>query len=245
MTANVIKELFGHSGCHVYLMQDNEKMFIRKVGNIQRNLDKLQELQYNVRVPKIYSSGKDLIDMEYIHGIDIKNYLIDNDADELLEFIISIGKRFCCKIKSKDYQESVHNFLITIEFEALPFTQLELENKVNYNLWSSNYHGDLTFENIIRSNHEFVLIDCASGIWDSWLFDLVKLRQDLDCFWFMRENHVMIENKLSYIKHHLIQHWPEMDDNNLLILMLLRVYKHCTNSKDTGFILENIHRLWK
>jgi tRNA A-37 threonylcarbamoyl transferase component Bud32 len=245
MPGSIIKKLYGHSGCQVYLMQDNDKPFVRKIGNIERNLSKLKELQNEVNVPAIYASGDTFIDMEYVHGIDLRQYLIEHDPDILLEFLIRLGKKFTTSTTHKNYTESVDNFLASINFECLPFTKQQLTAKLELDLWSSNYHGDLTLENIIYSKNKFVLIDCSTGIWDSWLFDLIKLRQDLDCHWFMRTNHAMIENKLTYLKGNLEKQWPELNNDYLLILMLLRVYRHCNLIEDANFILGKIKLLWK
>lgn len=245
MSESIIKKLYGHSGCQVYLMQDSSRVFVRKIGDIKRNLTKLKELQYDLQVPAIYAYGDTFIDMEYVHGIDLRQYLIEHDPDRLLEFLVGLGKKLTDNVAPKNYTRTFDDFLRLVNFTHLPFTQLELIQKLDFNLWSSRYHGDLTLENIIYSKNKFVLIDCSTGIWDSWLFDLIKLRQDLDCHWFMRDNHAMIENKLVYLKNNLRKYWPELDNNYLLILMLLRVYRHCAITKDANFILEKIKLLWK
>ena len=58
-------------------MENAQGLFVRKENNIDRNLERLTSLHgagYNV--PRIYHSEDNLIDMEYIHGLDMKNYLI-------------------------------------------------------------------------------------------------------------------------------------------------------------------------
>ena len=39
------------------------------------------------RVPKIYHYDGKIMDMQYIHGLDIKNYLIHNNTTLLIQFL--------------------------------------------------------------------------------------------------------------------------------------------------------------
>ena len=48
----VIKQFNGHSGSKVYLMKNNSHLFVRKVGNVERNYERLQALK-NFPTPKI------------------------------------------------------------------------------------------------------------------------------------------------------------------------------------------------
>ncbi len=72
----IIKQFTGFSGSHVYLMEDDGKKFIRKINNIERNYNKLVELNnLNYNVPKIYKKSNNLLDIEYIHGTDMRYFL--------------------------------------------------------------------------------------------------------------------------------------------------------------------------
>ena len=59
----------------------------------------------------------------------------------------------------------------------MPFTANELYAKLPKTLPSSEYHGDFTLENILYSlKDDFVLIDPLTTEYDSYVFDLAKLR---------------------------------------------------------------------
>ena len=75
MEETIVKELKGYSGSRIYLMQNNEHLFIRKLGNVERNYERLTALFVDYNVPKIYNKENEILDMEYIHGLDMKNYL--------------------------------------------------------------------------------------------------------------------------------------------------------------------------
>ncbi len=90
------------------------------------------------------------------------------------------------------------------------------------------------------------MIDAVSVEYDSYIFDIAKMRQDLECKWFLRKTDVRLDIKLQNIQDKLRKLFPLAFNDNLLILMLLRVYLH-TKSGDfeREFILREIRRLWK
>jgi thiamine kinase-like enzyme len=112
---------------------------------------------------------------------------------------------------------------------------------------SSNYHGDLTLENIIfTEDRGFFLIDCVSIEYDSFIFDIAKLRQDLSCGWFLRYSDIKLDSKLKLIQQQILEKYPQANDSYLLILMLLRVYKHSKpNTLERNFLVQEINKLWK
>ena len=130
--------------------------------------------------------------------------------------------------------------------EDLPFTKKELINKLPKILPQSIYHGDMTLENIINTNSQFCFIDPVTIEYDSYIFDIAKLRQDLECKWFLRNSDIKLDTKLQQIQDRLKEEYPQAFDDSLLILMLLRVYLHTTKGDSNyNFIMKEIKRLWK
>jgi len=185
--------------------------------------------------------------MEYIHGLDMKTYLIHNNPKTLIDFIEYTINSFSFDSVYKDYTRTYKNKLEWMLLDDdLPFTRDELIEKLPKNLPQSTYHGDLTLENIIYKNNSFYMIDAVTIEYDSYIFDIVKMRQDLECQWFLRSENISLHTKLQNIQDRLRKLYPEAFDDSLLILMLLRVYLHTTkNSKDYNFIMREIKRLWK
>jgi tRNA A-37 threonylcarbamoyl transferase component Bud32 len=223
-------------------------LFVRKVGNVDRNFERLNVLGVKgYPVPKIYKyvTGEKL-DMEYIHGLDMVNYLLHGKTFQLQKFIFDLLERledttFCGKDYTQIYQQKL---------DWLPkhflFKKEELIKRLPKVLPQSLYHGDLTLENIIYTDSGFHLIDPVTIEYDSFIFDIAKLRQDLVCGWFIRNIDVRLETKLQIIDNDLIKAYPEACDNSLLILMLLRVLKHCeTGDTNYHFLMKEIERLWK
>lgn len=244
----IITELKGFSGSCVYLMKDSNKTFVRKINNIDRNYERmifLSNLGYNI--PLIYNKDHCTLDIEYISGVDIKTYLKFNNIDKLLEFLLETIQSLASNSIDKDYTDIYIQKLSMIDFTFLPFTNLELLSTLPKILPSSNYYGDLTLENIIYSQTgKFYLIDPVTIEYDSWIFDIAKLRQDLHCKWFLRNDNVYLHTKLNIIQQEIFNIFPQANNDYLLILMLLRVYRHATNNSfEQNFLLKEIHKLWK
>lgn len=248
MGERILKELNGFSGSKVYLMQDNTKTFVRKIDNVERNYERMQHLlTLGFNVPEIYNKTDNTLDIEYIPGLDIKTYLKFNQPTKLIEFLLDILVKLSYNSKDKDYTDVYQRKLAEIDFVKLPFTMSELLDKLPRVLPSSHYYGDLTLENIIYSKTGlFYLIDPVTIEYDSFVFDIAKLRQDLHCKWFLRHDTLFLDAKLKLIESHIMSVFPNAIDNYLLILMLLRVYRHAeSDSFEKTFLLMEIDKLWK
>lgn len=247
MAAKVVKELHGFSGNQILLMQKHEKLFVRKIGSIARNIERMQALSEEYPLPQLYTVSKKMIDMEYLHGLDIKSYLKTNNYEKLLDFLLSVLDKLSKNATDKDYTDIYIKKLQEVSFEELPFTAEQLLERLPKVLPSSNYHGDLTLENIIfTTDRGFFLIDCATIEYDSYIFDIAKLRQDLELGWFTRKDNVMLDVKTKHIQQKILEVYPKADDDYLLILMLLRVYRHSKpDTLERKFLLEGIKLLWK
>jgi len=247
MAAKVIKELHGFSGNQILLMKKHDQLFVRKTGDILRNVERMYALKDQYPLPKIYGYSKNKFDMEYIHGLDVKTFLSTHHYDRLLDFLISILDSFAQGASVKDYSPVYREKLKQINFDAFPFTAEELFDKLPKLLPCSEYHGDMTLENILYDHHRgFLLIDCQTTEYDSYIFDIAKMRQDLECGWFIRNNTVTLGAKTKHIQQELFKRYPESNNNYLLILMLLRVYRYTQpNTSEQTFIIEEIKKLWK
>jgi len=247
MAAKVVKELYGFSGNRILLMQKHDKLFVRKIGDISRNIERMQALAADYPLPQLYTVSKKMIDMEYLHGLDIKSYLKTNNYKKVLGFILSILDKLSSNAVDKDYTETYIKKLQEISFDEMPFTREQLLERLPKILPSSNYHGDLTLENIIwTEDRGFFLIDCATIEYDSYIFDIAKLRQDLELGWFTRKDNAMLNVKTKYIQKKILQQHPTANNDYLLILMLLRVYRHSRpDTLERNFLLEGITSLWK
>jgi tRNA A-37 threonylcarbamoyl transferase component Bud32 len=245
--ANLIQTFRGFSGNQIYLMENEQSLFVRKIGTISRNVERMTTLRnVGFPVPHILRHSDITLDMEYIHGLDIKTYLKSHQPNRLLQFLIETIEQLIGDEQFKDYTEIYKAKLQEVDFSLLPFTLTQLLAQLPAQLPQSNYVGDLTLENIIYTEDGFYLIDCATIEYDSYIFDIAKLRQDLDLHWFTRNSDVVLDVKTNFISQQLCERYPLADNDYLLILMLLRVYRHAAvGSREHEFLLEGIKRLWK
>lgn len=244
----IVKELTGHSGSTIYLMESTKGHYIRKENNIDRNVERLNDLyKKGYPVPQILRTEKNAIEMEYVHGLDMKNYLIHNNTHSLIQFVIDTCEAFGKNHTLKDYSQVYSQKLNWLsDAHDLPFTKSELIDKLPKILPCSTYHGDLTLENIIYTDPGFHMIDAVTIDYDSYIFDIAKMRQDLECKWFLRHTDVRLDTKLQSIQDALRDLYPQAFNDSLLILMLLRVYLHTKKGDNNyNFIMKEIQRLWK
>lgn len=246
----IIKTLKGFSGSTVLLMEnDRQHKLIRKINNIDRNYERLKSLSAcGFKVPTIYYKDNNILDMEYIDGLDIKTYIKVNGIEHLSDFLIGIIEKMASQSVAKDYTQIYYQKLSIVNFENLPFTKNELLLKLPNILPQSVYHGDMTLENLIYAkNNQFYLIDAATIEYDSWVFDIAKMRQDLHCGWFIRDNqdqHLM--TYANMLQDRLLTRFRIANNDYLLILMLLRVFQHAKkDSSEYNFLLNEIQKLWK
>ena len=248
MNEHTIKELKGFSGSKIYLMKNNNGLFIRKMDNVDRNYIKLNELSQHFNVPKIYTYDNNVLDMEYIHGLDMKSYLAVRDTKRLTDFLIDTLYKFSNNVSMSDY---TNVYIDKLKYIKLPsemiFTKEQLLEKLPKRLPRSKYFGDLTLENMIYGEDgQFYFIDGMTSEYDSYIFDIAKLRQDLECKWFLRDTKLLLDVKVENIQDKLLEKFELANNNYLLILMLLRVYRYTKPfSKEEALLIKEMNRLWR
>lgn len=242
----IIRELKGHSGCQIYLME-SDRLYVKKTGNVERNVNQLRVLDsHGFPVPKVYNYFDGTLEMEYLHGLDIKNYLLHHNTKELVTFVSNILDKFSESSESKDYTETYLEKLDWIKDGQFPFTKESLFNKLPKILPKTLYHGDMTLENIMYTDSGFYMIDTVTTEYDSYIFDIAKMRQDLECKWFLRNSDARLNTKLQNIQDSLKKKYSFAFDDSLLILMLLRVIRYCKEGDaNYNFLMKEINRLWK
>lgn len=202
----IVKNLGGHSGCKIFLMQNDNNYFVRKVSSgIDYNdrLNKQAEKQKDfknqgVRAPEVFDVGMKedglaYFDMEYIQGITLAKGISTQNISQLNDIVDRIIGLFDIKEGSKLSYSNNAIFQNKIEGLEVALEHVERKNiketisflkKVD---WSAveygSCHGDLTFENIIICNGQLYLIDFLDSFYDSWMLDASTLLQDSFMMW--------------------------------------------------------------
>lgn len=200
----------GLSGCKIELI-DNK--IVRKYSSsVEYNNRLLLQIDKqnlfsnlifkNIDTPKIFNVTCDKLyhfDMEYIPGKSFYDYFsVSNNLDvnfvihTLFEYFdslidnhktINVKDNLLEKIEKLKEKTLYSNYLIFLE---------NYISKKNIIIPKTFCHGDLTFNNIIFHKKRLFFIDFLDSYIDSFLCDLVKLKQDLFYLWSLR-----IENKKS------------------------------------------------
>jgi len=211
----LIKSLTGGlSGCKLTISPDgklvrkvssNKEYNHRLINQIKKQLEfKMMHIS-GIQCPLITETGRDEYDleyfiMEYAIGKDYRyflNYSSPEDIDlftkSIFNYIDSIGSTED-KYTNIQFSEICREKLDSIKKE-LPDGEFSdfIENKIlkleNVEIPRSFCHGDLTLSNILFSKSHIFILDFLDSYIESWVIDLVKLKQDLFYFWsFLKDN---------------------------------------------------------
>ena len=243
----IIQEFYGFSKSKILKIKKDNNFFVRKFENIQRNIERYEVLkEFDISIPKILKIEKNYYDMEFIESIDMIKFVSFYDIDLLLEFLKNIFNTLKHVTVLKNYINTYEEKLNYCDFSFLVFKKYELIEKLPDTIPQTIYHGDLTLDNILYNTEKqkFFLIDPITSVYDSYVFDLAKLNQDLICGWHSRKHANKHESKINYLFKKLSEIYPELNNNYILILMLLRVLPYCDNDQDKSFLLKWINKLW-
>jgi hypothetical protein len=248
--AKIIHNQQGFSGALVEIISD-DNWVVKKTGDINRNVTQLELLkETGLPIPAIIYQDGDTLVMEYIDGLPIDTFIGSYGIRDLLGDIVRYITYFKQDTVDFDYTGVYNRFLDEIDFTHLPFTGGEMLDRLPKILPRSKYyHGDFTLGNMIHNAYgwQTFMIDPVSTVFDSWVFDIAKLRQDVDGLWFIRDyDNSHLQPILAELGLKLRHEFPGAYDDNLYILMLLRVYRHCQpNTLEYNLIRNEIVRLWK
>ena len=211
----------GLSGCHLELVNDRT---LRKYSSSndynsrllsQANKQVLfsQRILKNVDAPKVYDIRENYFDMEYIPGhtfLDFFSTASINDIEFVIDTLfqyfdtclsnftsINISPAVNEKIKVLEAKTSYKNYLLSIGTLT-----------VRYDVYvpKTFCHGDLTFTNIIFHKNRLFFIDFLDSYVDSFISDLVKLKQDLYYLWSIKTQRIQ-SNRLEQIYRHI---WKQL-----------------------------------
>lgn len=251
-----IKDFKGHSGCKVQLFNKDGKYFISKSGSTK--LRQAAELLISLKkkgfnTPEIYYISDNEVHMEYINGVDMRTFIFNAtsfEIDKLIKFIdfyIQSTLTFDKKTISSEVVKKLKDIEYSTNLEQLSFSISELIEKIPSSGIAGLVHGDFTLDNILFFNNEFYLIDANPTDINIVEFDANKIRQDLECLWFVRDQ----KNKLEYkivcdrINEHLKNKWEFMNNNYILIFMLMRILPYCKDEHTKSFLILEINKLWQ
>jgi tRNA A-37 threonylcarbamoyl transferase component Bud32 len=210
----------GLSGCKLELLNDN---ILRKFSSSETYNDRLSKqidkqilfsnfILKGIDTPKILNvSYKNLynFDMEYIHGVSFYDYFLTaniNDIKFVVYTLFNYFDFFSSNYREINIQSKLLNKILDLEKKTLYPDYLKFlkhyteQNKII--VPKTFCHGDLTFSNIIFHKNRLFLVDFLDSYVDSFLCDLVKLKQDLYYLWSLEvqeKSNMRVNQIYSYI----------------------------------------------
>lgn len=205
-----------------------------------------------IDVPKVYDIGEDYFDMEYIPAETFDLFFETCDTNkvnftlnclfEYFDFLISTKKTFKeCEVKNK----------MSRKIESLSIDSKFKDYLLQYNYSAVGVpktfcHGDLTFSNILFNGKRVFFIDFLDSYINTFLVDLVKLKQDLFYFWSIKVNNnksLRLYQSKRFIWNKLYERYKEYIDTDLFNLLdvinLLRIQPYLKD-KNHKVILKNL-----
>lgn len=260
------KNLKGHSGCAIVLVNDQEGTYVSKVSpskeyNFRLKKQCLKQAKFSgvdIKAPKVYKSGyvedKFYFNMEYIKGKTLAECFNNIDVNKIPFLASSLFNNLYIESAVKS-PKAGSIFLRKIEdlktklfnFEELKEAFYILENFNWSNVLKSPCHGDLTLENIlVAQNNQMYLIDFLDSFYNSWMLDIAKLLQDLELKWSFRNlpDDSNRNLRLFLAKKYLLNEFNKIPNGtsvlnaiyHLLLLNIIRIYPYTADSYTLNFL---------
>lgn len=258
-----LKELKGHSGCHVFLCEHGNTRFVKKISGatgyfqrLEQQMIKQREFEHAwIRKPSVYEFGTEndcfYFTMEYIKGVQLSTFISRNtvrDLDPIIEQILTFVRSNVRDVTT-DFSAPLREKLWSISSTS----DLQIDRYVQYCLafdWSSiptGYcHGDLTFENILVHQSRLYFIDFLDSFIETPYLDLSKLLLDILVLWSWR-----FERRRPFIKNAHIYEMvlSQLDSREveivrrLLVLNLLQILPYATARCNALFVRDALEHL--
>ena len=206
----------------------------------------------NIDAPKVYDIQQNYFDMEYIAGKSFEEFFSSASVNDV-EFVVStLFDYFDALISTARSFDATNKILTKIDSlkeksshkKYIEFLRKYVEN--NRIIVPHTFcHGDLTFANIIFHKNRLFFIDFLDCYVDTFLSDLVKLKQDLHHLWAVR-NQDVYSNRIHQIYQYIwdkleVRYESFMNESFhiLDVMNTLRIEPYLT-SDDQRVILEGI-----
>ena len=151
----------------------------------------------NIDAPKVYDIQKNYFDMEYVAGKSFDEFFSIasvNDIEFVVSTLFDYFDTLISTARNVDATKQILDKLDSLKEKSSYPKYIEFLRKYvedNRMIVPHTFcHGDLTFANIIFHKNRLFFIDFLDCYVDTFLSDLVKLKQDLHHLWAVRNQAV-------------------------------------------------------
>jgi tRNA A-37 threonylcarbamoyl transferase component Bud32 len=228
-------------GCKLEINKQNDCLFVIKTSKNKDYNIRLKEQCEKQRTfkhvffsaPLIFESSDDedglfKFSMEYINGLTLSEYFRKIEICNIED----LAQKFFSLIPDNYYFDKDAKKIFILKLEELE-KKINIKNdelfvnvfsKLKNYSWayciSGNCHGDMTLENIIWSNDKLYLIDFLDSFYNSWMIDIAKILQDVECKWSYRHDESIDKNleiRLLIFKQILLDKILSLKDGDKLL----------------------------
>jgi len=206
----------------------------------------------NIDAPKVYDIQKNYFDMEYVAGKSFDEFFSTSSVNDIEFVVLTLFDYFDTLISTArniDATKQILDKLDSLKEKSSYPKYIEFLRKYvedNRIIVPHTFcHGDLTFTNIIFHKNRLFFIDFLDCYVDTFLSDLVKLKQDLHHLWAVR-NQDVYSNRIHQIYQYIwdkleVRYESFMNESFhiLDVMNTLRIEPYLT-SDDQRVILEGI-----
>ena len=168
----------------------------------------------NIDSPKVYDIQKNYFDMEYVAGKSFEEFFSIasvNDVEFVVSTLFDYFDTLISTARNIDATKQILDKLDSLKEKSSYSKYIEFLRKYvedNRMIVPHTFcHGDLTFANIIFHQNRLFFIDFLDCYVDTFLSDLVKLKQDLHHLWSVR-NQDVYTNRIHQIYEYI---WDKLE----------------------------------
>tara|TARA_B100000131_G_scaffold124872_1_gene122051 strand:+ start:1273 stop:2136 length:864 start_codon:yes stop_codon:yes gene_type:complete len=233
----------GLSGCSLELINDrilrkyspSDSYNLRLKSQADKQVLFANRIYKNVDAPQVYNIEENYFDMEYIAGYTFSEFFSTSSVNDV-EFVIkTLFDYFDTLISttriitpSTKILNKINSLKLKTEYKNLIELLEELVYAFNLPVPHTFCHGDLTFTNIIFHKNRLFFIDFLDCYVDTFLSDLVKLKQDLYYLWGLKTQDVhsiRLEQIYKYIWSQLEKRYSSFMDESFMILDVMNMLR--------------------
>lgn len=254
----------GLSGCKIEFINSNtlkkysssKEYNYRLLQQIDKQVLFSNLILKNIDTPKVLNIKKDELfsfEMEYISAFSFNEYFSSsciNDINFVVETLFGYFDFLILNNKSHSIENKIIKKITLLEDKTnyqkyLNFLKEYVKEKKIY-VPKTFCHGDLTFSNILFHENRLFFLDFLDSYVDSFLCDIVKLKQDLYYMWNIKVQNIKslrIKQIYRYIWDKLYKKYYEYIESDSFYILdainFLRIEPYLTNQSQR-VILDNI-----
>ena len=246
----------GLSGCKLELINGllrkhsaSAEYNSRLISQAEKQIVFSKRIYKNIETPKVHDIEVFYFDMDYVSGQNFEEFFSTasvNDVEFVLltlfdyfDTLISTARNFNATNKILSKIDSLKEKTSHIKY--IEFLRKYVENN-SIIVPHTFCHGDLTFANIIFHKNRLFFIDFLDCYVDTFLSDLVKLKQDLHHLWAVHNQDVYsvrIHQIYQYIWDKLESRYESFMNESfhvLDVLNTLRIEPYLTSDAQRGIL---------